>query len=148
MVMHTPVNDGSISGANHVARLNADHETKPGQPDQGTRLSYMAYFAVQHCDQNVSSQKKRPANCPKNLNFSPRLLMQYQAGDPKWEGFALSGGYRLDFQGYTSDGQYANWQIQFGKGQKKGGAAAAVGSARSSPSATSLRPCRAAPDSR
>jgi hypothetical protein len=60
------------------------------------------------------------------LNTSPNkprsIRLPLEGGHFKWEGHVLMSPYRLDFQGFTSDKQYGNWQIQvnFGRGSSAG----------------------------
>ena len=117
---------GNVDQRNHLNNLDQWHDN--GHHERGTRLQYMAYYAVENCPKNSSAQKARPANYPAQLGFTPSIHVAFQAGpNQTWEGHALSGGYRLDFQGYTANQQHANWQIQFGRGQPPtGGTAAAV----------------------
>ena len=64
------------------------------------------------------------ALCPYNISPNrPQSIRMCAGAVTNWEGHVTAAGYRLDFQGYTSDG-FANWQLQ--TGDRQTGAAAQV----------------------
>ena len=111
---------GNVTGG-HYNHLRANIGSKKVPIE---RVYAMTTEAVEKFPYN---ETPTPTSMPANRQeFSVHrgLRIRYRADAANWEGRVLSTPYRLDFQGFTSDQRYANWQIQTGVGQ--GGTVAAI----------------------
>jgi hypothetical protein len=113
---------GTITGG-HLNELNENIGSKKVPV---IRVAWMAQQATDRCPYNQTLAHFQVSEEHKKFHRQRGILMRYQEGARTWEGEVVSGPYRLDFQGFTSDKQNANWQIQFGVGMKRGGSAAGV----------------------
>lgn len=119
-----------LGGHGNVAEghLNAINENIGSPKVPIIRVAWMAERAINRCPYNRTLAQHQVPEKHRHHHLTRGILMTFEEDEraATWQGEVVSGPYRLDFQGYTHDEENANWQIQFGVGQKDGGCAAGV----------------------
>ena len=113
-------NVGNVTGG-HLNRLQDDIGSK-GHPIE--RIFAMTTEAVDKFPYNETPTPDSAPADKREFNIHRGLRIRFRPDAINWEGKVESGPFRLDFQGFTSDQRFANWQVQTGVGQ--GGTVAAI----------------------